>query len=292
MSSINRAIRRFVSKLRGKNKVIFFLVLLLICIIAVCLGIYGQFFYKYSETDPLMLGIHIGSKKTSADYANLKSNFSNLFTNELHVNSENVRVEKIETSQPLVYTGYSIQNEDESYYNVDIQLPVLNIDTEISQKINVEINEKFYNKATSIMRSGDDYTIYQVSYVAYVNQDAVSIAIKETSKYGNKPETVNIVTYNYSIPDEKEIDLEDLIELKEADKDDVQKNINDTIKTAYDNAHEISEQYGSTFERNPEDEMYKIEKTKSYFLTDDGYVYIVYTYGEKADTNEIDIVVF
>ena len=62
-----RALRRFVSKLKGRNKVLFFLGLTLICIMALCIGIYIQFFYKYSETDPLMIGINIGSQKTAEE---------------------------------------------------------------------------------------------------------------------------------------------------------------------------------------------------------------------------------
>ena len=62
---MKRAIRRFVSTLHGPKKWIFFIVLALVCIVAICMGIYTQFFYKYVDTDPLMLGINIGSKKTA-----------------------------------------------------------------------------------------------------------------------------------------------------------------------------------------------------------------------------------
>lgn len=292
MNSVTRALRRFVSKLKGRNKVIYFVVLFLICVVAMCLGIYSQYFYKYADTDPLMLGIHIGAKKTQEEYADLKMNFNDLFTNELHINSESVRVDKIDTTQAAVYTGYTIQNDDENYYHVDIKLPTLNISNEVAKEINGEIKEKFNDKATTIMRSTKEYTIYKVSYVAYINDGAISIAIKETSKYGNKAETVTITTYNYSIPDKKQLSLEDLITLKQTDKETVQNTIDSVIKTATDNAAEIAEQYGAAFTRNPEDKMYKVENAKSYFLTDDGYVYIIYAYGENAETNEVDIVIF
>ena len=51
---MKRAIRRFVSTLHGPKKYIFFIVLALVCIVSICLGIYTQFFYKYSDTDSLM----------------------------------------------------------------------------------------------------------------------------------------------------------------------------------------------------------------------------------------------
>ena len=65
--SIIRAWRRFASRLTGKKTVLFFLFLALVCIIAVCIGVYTQFFYKYAETDPLMIGINIGSQKTAEE---------------------------------------------------------------------------------------------------------------------------------------------------------------------------------------------------------------------------------
>ena len=78
---MNRAIRRFVSTLTGKNRFIFFLVIFLFCVIALCVGIYVQFFYKYVDLDPFMIGISIGSQKTAEELAVLGSNFNNLFQN-------------------------------------------------------------------------------------------------------------------------------------------------------------------------------------------------------------------
>ncbi len=292
MNNVTRALRRFVSKLTGRNQVIFFVVLFLICVVAICVAIYSQYFYKYSDTDPLMLGIHIGAKKTTEEYADLKSNFPNLFTNQVHVNSDSLKVDKIDFSQSVIYTYYTIQNDDENYYHVDIKLPAININEDVAKSINSKITEKFYNKANSIMRNSEDYTIYDVDYVAFINNGAISIAIRETSKIGTKAETVTVTTYNYSIPDKKELKLEDLIKLKETDVKTVQASIDSTIQIAAQNSSEIAKEYGTGFVRNPEDKMYKVENAKSYFLTDDGYVYIVYAYGESKNTNEIDIVIF
>lgn len=292
MNRINRSLRRFVSKLNGKNKVIFFVVLLLICVVAVCIAIYGQYFYKYSDTDPLMLGIHIGSNKTQEEYSDLKANFNNIFTNELHVNSENINVDKIDTTRAVVYTGYTVQNDDENYYHVDLQIPILNINNDVAKQINGEIKELFLDEANKIMRSTTGFTNYQVNYVAYVNNGAISIAIKTVQKSENTAETVTVATYNYSIPDKKEISLKELIKLKETSIEDVQRSIDYTIQIAANNAAEIAKQYGSSFTRNPNDSMYKIDNIKNYFLTDDGYVYIIFAYGENLDTNEIDIVIF
>lgn len=290
MNRVTRALRRFVSKLTGRNQVIFFVVLFLICVVAICIAIYSQYFYKYSDTDPLMLGIHIGAKKTTEEYASLKANFNNIFTNTVHVNSENLKVDKINTSQNIVYTYNKVKNEDENYYTVDVKIPALNINNDIVKKINSDIIEKFDKKAKDIMTKAEGYTIYNVDYVAFVNNGIVSIVVKEKTKTGGKGETVTITTYNYSIPNKAQINLTDLIKLKETDKETVQANIISSIEASAAKNNEIAKEYGGLV-RNPQDKMYKLENAKNYFLTDDGYVYIVYDYATK-NTNEIDIVIF
>jgi len=60
--------RRLVSNLNDVSRYVFFAVLILVCIVALIIGIYAQFFYKYSDSDPLMLGINIASKKTIEEY--------------------------------------------------------------------------------------------------------------------------------------------------------------------------------------------------------------------------------
>ena len=140
------------------------------------------------------------------------------------------------------------------------------------------------------MASSKGFTIYDVDYVAFVNNSVISIAIREKSKVDSKGETVTVTTYNYNINDKKEINLNDLIKLKKTDKESVQAAIDNTIEAQAEKNNSIAKEYGGLV-RNPDDEMYKLENSKNYFLTDDGYVYIIYDYADK-NTNEIDVVIF
>lgn len=289
---MKRALRRFVSHLTGRNKYIFFVVVILICIVALFLGIYGQFFYKYSDTDPLMIGINIGAKKTEEEYELLRSNFNSLFINQVKENSDIDDVDKIENGKAFVYTAYSLENEDETYYSVDAQIPMININSDVAKQINSEIRDEYYSKANQIMRQTQGNSVYKVSYVGYVNSDYVSLVIKATLKENGKSEKVTIKTYVYSMTKEKLITLEDLISLKETTKESVQIRIDNEIKKAYNNAKIIAAEYGNLYERDLDSNMYKIESAQNYFLTDDGYVYIVYAYGNDSYTNEMDIVIF
>lgn len=290
--SIIRAWRRFASKLTGKKTVWFFLFVVLVCIIAVCIGIYTQFFYKYAETDPLMIGINIGSQKTAEELANLEANFNSIFQNKVNIKSENVNVEKIKEENDLVYSLYKLENEDENYYTIKAVIPTINIKTDKVEEINEQIRSEFYEKANNIMRQTDQYVVYNVTYQAFVNEDIVSVVIKASLKEGQKAEKVSIKTYNYSISADRQVSLKELIELKNTTVSAVQSTIDTEIKAAYTNAKIIAADYGNLYERDLGSDMYKVENATTFFLTDDGYVYIIYPYGNTDYTNEMDIVIF
>ena len=289
---MKRAIRRFVGSLTGPKKYIFFISLILICIVALCLGIYAQFFYKYSDTDALMLGINIGSQKTAEEIVVLKSNFNNLFTNSIIINSENVRVDRIEATKDLVYTGYNLVNEDENYYSVNAQIPILNINNDQAKQINAEIKTLFYDQANSIMRRNEGKTIYTVSYASFVNGNVLSMVIKSTLKEEGKSEKVSVKTYNYSILEHKMVSLDNLIKEKGKTNEEIQNIINEDIKKAYNNAEIIADQYGTLYQRDLSSDIYKLENAENSFLTRDEYVYIIYAYGNNDYTNEMDIIIF
>lgn len=289
---MKRAIRRFVSSLTGTKKYIFFIVLVLICIVALCLGIYAQFFYKYSDTDIFMIGINIGAKKTAEEIDILKSNFNSLFTNSLVINSQDLKATKIEQKNDYVYTGYNLVNEDENYYSVNAQIPVININSDKAREINSKIKTEFYDIANTIMRKREGNTIYTVSYAAFINNDVLSLVIKASLKEADKSEKLMVKTYNYAISEDRELSLNDFITLKSTTNEEVQKTINNDIKTAYTNAKIIAEQFGNLYERDLSSDIYKVENTSTFFLTQDGYVYIIYAYGNNDYTNEMDLIIF
>lgn len=289
---MKRAIRRFVSSLTGTRKYVFFIVVFLICVVSLCLGIYAQFFYKYSDTDIFMLGINIGAKKTEEEIDILKSNFNSLFTNSLSINAEEVKATKIESKNDYVYTGYNLTNEDENYYSVNVQLPVININTDKAREINSEIKTEFYDLANTIMRKTEGNTIYTVNYAAFINNDVLSVVIKASLKETDKSEKLIVKTYNYAISEDRELSIDDLIKLKETTSDEVQNTIDEDVKKAYTNAKIIAEQFGNLYERDLSSDIYKVENTSTFFLTQDGYVYIVYAYGNNDYTNEMDLIIF
>ena len=289
-----RALRRFVSKITGKNKIIFFVVILLICIVSLCIGIYSQFFYKYSATDPFLIGINLGAEKTKEEYAALEATFNSVFTNELKINNDKVAIDvvKIQGNNDIVYTGYNVKNEDETYYSVDVKVPIINIDTDVAKNLNSKIKQDFYDPTTNYMRQKDKNVVYKVDYAAYINNHILSIVVRASLKDGEQPEKIIVKTYNYSILDSKEVTIDDLIKYKGVAKEVIQKTVKDEIKTAHDEAIIIAEQFGKMYERDLNSGMYLLDNTENYFLTQDGYVYLVYSYGNNEYTNVVDVIIF
>ena len=64
-------------KILGMNRVMFFIIVILLCILSLSIGIYAQIFYRYSDTDPFMLGIGVGKTQDAAEITELKNNFNN-----------------------------------------------------------------------------------------------------------------------------------------------------------------------------------------------------------------------
>ena len=155
-----------------------------------------------------------------------------------------------------------------------------------------KIKSDFYDKANEVMRRKKGNTVYTVSYASFVNGHVLSMVIKSSLKEEGKAEKVTVKTYNYSIPENKIVTLQDLIKEKETTKETVQSTITNDVKQAYNNAKLIADQYGVLYERDLSSDMYKVENATTYFLTQDGYVYIIYAYGNNDYTNEMDIIIF
>lgn len=295
---MKRAILRFVASLEeGDRYKIFIAVIIAICIVAICIGIYVDKYYKYAEIDPLMLGIRIGSKRTDEEITALKSKFNDLFTDEVkeYKDAEEGVAYKTKNAsiESIVYNAYDIENISD-FYSVDSNIPQLNIDAPNAEKINKDIRDNYYDKAYTMMRKTEGMTVYSLKYAAFVNNAYLSLVIKTTYKEeGDKPEKVTIKTYNYNIANDSIVTIDDLIKLKGETKNNVQTKITKEIQTSDANSKILAKEYGNLlYSRDLNNEMYKVDKTENFFLTQDGYVYIVYAYGNTEDTNEMDIVIF
>lgn len=272
------------NKLYTKYKVMY-ATIIGICIISLILVIYSQFFEGKTVTT-------VGELKGKSDegYEILKSEFDNLFINKLENTEEKYKNKKEKLGQDLVYTVYAKEENAENNYDINVRIPYINIKGDTVNKYNEEIKGVFVQKAEDIMATKNKNSIYTVEYGAYIQDGILSVIIRANLKEGSKAQRIIIKTYNYSLDEDKEVNLEQILNMKKVDTDYVQNKINDEIKSEQKKAEDLKALGYSIFERDANSEKYKV-KNISEFYFHDGSIYIIFAYGNEKYTSEIDIAI-
>ena len=60
----------------------------------------------------------------------------------------------------------------------------------------------------------DEYTIYNLDYIAYTNENILSLAIMGTIKEGDNPQRIIVQTYNYDLETEKDVTVKEILDKK------------------------------------------------------------------------------
>ena len=261
---------------------IFIISILALCIISINLAVFFQITQKASENEEL--------DEVVIDAAVLTENFNNIFDYGINYQNNNINVQKIDNTKELVYTNYMNQEKKENLYDINVNIPKINVNNEEANIINTEINNLFYNKVNTVLAT-KVYTIYGVKYKAYVNDNILSLVISATLKEGENAQREIIKTYNYNLDTNQQLDIDNILEYRKLSSEDVQKRVINTIEVASQNAKVYSDLGYSKYKRNPKDDMYKLENTKVYFIGENKVIYIIYPYGNLNYTSELDLVV-
>lgn len=279
--------RPVIEKQGFKAIYIVYIALAILCIIAIGIAVYMQFFKD--EKIGVVLGI---TKKEDKEYNELKENFTNIFTNNL--TKENMytgEIKKIRENEDIVFSAYNVQEQKDNYI-INIQLPFFNINSDTAKEINKELTKSFKEKSEQIMKSNtEEKKIYTIKYKAYVTNEILSMVILSELKEGNNNQRIIFKSYNYNLATNKQVDINELIQLKNIDKTNANKKIKEEIEKSQEQNTKLAELGYNTITRDATSDTYKIENAKEFFLGDKGYLYIIYPYGNKEYTSEMDIVI-
>lgn len=269
---------------RDKKQLIIIIGIILVCSIAIAIGIYAQVTNsKITKTK---------EERIEANYEDLKNNFDTIFTNTVNkegaVNVENANVNYDE----LIETKYDVNEKKETKYSIVAKIPLFKKETETTKKINQEIFNTFGGKIVDIITNSNTDTIYNLGYVGYINDNILSLVIKCTLKEGTKAQRTIIQTYNYNIDEDRIVTLDEIMQKRNLDKEKVQNQITQEItKLSKQNASFANQGY-NVYVRNPNDDIYKVENTPNFFLGKNKTLYLVYAYGNNDYTSETDLVIF
>ncbi|MFR5508055.1 MAG: hypothetical protein ACLTKT_02425 [Clostridia bacterium] len=259
------------------------------CIIAVVIVCITQFLGKNRLEEILSIGSS-GTSKQEIDEQALIAEFDNIFNNNLEKSGFSVNIEKQEEDKDIIYTYYNKTKSKKNHYELNLQVPYINIDNEIINQYNNEIKETFQKKAEKVLETQNKNIVYTVKYQAIIEENILSLIIKSELKEGTSAQRQIIKTYNYDLINNKEIKLEEMISRKGLRKEEVQRKIRDRIKIEEKKVEDLKNLGYNIFERNSEDEQYNIENTKEFFIKNQR-IYIIYPYGNESLTTEMDVVV-
>ena len=282
-----------------KIRNVMYIVIGVICIIAIILGVYYQMFSKkvVKESQLNEVTNNVDDEPDVDDPENLLLEFNKLFKNNIYTQGYSTAgVTKLEGQEEkdVIYSADNVQEDIENKYSVDLKIPVFNIQSEVAEEYNSTTQAIFADKASNIFMNVENlkkYTIYNVEYVAYLNENILSLVIRSILKEGNSAQRVIVQTYNYDIQTNKKVTLNEVLEKKNIKEKDVNKKIERQVKEASKQAEEIAEATGQiVYKRDINNAMYITDNVSNFFIGKDGQIYIIYAYGNNNVTSEIDII--
>lgn len=270
----------------NKKRLTIYIVVLIICIIAITIVIGVQILGN--DVINNLFGINKLVKRTEQEEAKLKVNFENIFNNELD-NNKNYQTQKIDNNKDIVYTNYSKEDKTDKY-EVNVNLPYINIKNKSVQNFNNEIENTFQAKSEEIIKNADKKVIYTVKYKANIENDILSLIIYSDLKQDLSAQRIIIQTFNYNLEDNKEISLDDMLKIYDLNKNEVQNKIDKDIKAEQKKSEDLIGLGYNVFSRDLKSEIYKVENIKEYFIYNNN-IYIIFAYGNEKMTTEKDIVI-
>ncbi len=274
-----------------KGQIILYTCIILVCIICVIVAFYVQFYARIDLGSFIGLGSESPyGNKTEDETVTLESEFNNLFINGTNNDNGENNNKKQEQGKDLVYTGYQQKESKLNSYNLEVNIPHINVDNEITDEYNSEIEDIFLTLANNVLQSENSNIIYTVDYVANVQDGILSLMIRASLKEGTNAQKVIIQTYNYDLRNNKEITLQEVLKIEKLDEQDVQNRINTKVQEEEQKAEDLQSLGYNIYSRNIDSDIYKLENSTEFYLTPDA-LYIIYAYGNETNTSEMDLVI-
>ena len=272
-----------------KNKIIY-VSISAVCILAIIAAIFAQIDLNSGKKNHNNNNTSVTEETKTQE--ELKKEFNSLFNNTINTNNYNTSaINKQDENKEIVYTAYDIEKAEENKYEVDLHLPVFNINSSVTSGFNSITQKVFADKATEVLNNNNGSTIiYSIDYTGYINGDTLSLIIRSTLKEGTNAQRVIVQTYNYNLQTDKEVSIYDAIEQRGVAQSSVSSKITSQITQAIKEANSIQISGFDTYKRDINSDIYHLDKTDNFFIGKEGKLYIIYAYGNNNFTSEMDII--
>ena len=278
-----------------KEAKIIYVIISIICVISIIIGVYEQFFNKKDDNTNISTNgkveepIEQIKEKTMEE---IKDEFNAIFINSFSSEGKDISdIERINKEKNIVYAAYNIQQEND-FFNIDLNIPVINIKGDIPKEFNKITQEVFVKKANEVMENTNvsEKIIYSIDYAAYINGDILSVIIKSSLKQGNNPQRIIVQTYNYNIKTKEKVTLSNIIEQKNIDEQKLKSKIDRALQIVKREEEILTQSGYSVYVRDLNSDVYKLENITNFFLDNDEKLYVIFAYGNQNFTSELDIV--
>ena len=274
-----------------KGQIILYVSIILICIICVIVAFYVQFYARIDLGSFIGLGSESAyGNKTEDEVLTLQSEFSSLFINGTNNDNGENNNKKQEQDKDLVYTSYQRKESKLNSYNLEVNIPHINVDNEITNEYNKEIEDIFLTLANNVLQTENSNIIYTVDYVSNVQDGILSLMIRASLKEGSNAQKVIIQTYNYDLRNNKEITLQEVLKIEKLDEQNIQNRINSKVQEEEEKAKDLQSLGYNIYSRDTSSDIYKIENSTEFYLSANA-LYIIYAYGNETNTSEMDLVI-
>ena len=271
---------------KNKGLRIFYIAIILICIISIIVAMISQIIKEDGGNISKL------PELTDDKISVYKQQFNNIFENKVYyLKNNSYKISKIEEGKEIVYLGYQNNQNKVNDYELDVNIPYINIKNKTTEEFNTQIKEIFEKKAKSVLNSQNNNVIYTVDYSAYVTNNILSVIVRSTLKEGSNPQRDIVQTYNYDLINQKKCTFDTMLELKGISKKEASQKIKDEIKAIQGRVDELRTLGYPVFARDYTSDIYSVNNVTEYFMGNDNALYIIYAYGNENHTSEMDIVI-
>ena len=94
-----------------------------------------------------------------------KESFNRIFENKVnYLENNSYKITKVNKEKEIVYLGYQNKQYRVNDYELDVNIPYINIKNETVQEFNIQIRDTFEQKVKSVLNSKNNNVIYSVDY--------------------------------------------------------------------------------------------------------------------------------
>ena len=280
------------SKKQKKLKILY-ISIISICVVAIISAFMIQIVKERNPNEEEKTGNTVEQPElTDEKISAYKEQFNDIFENKVNYLENNAyKISKIKQEEEIVYLGYQNNENKGNYYELDVNIPYINIKNETIEEFNKQIQDIFEKKAKDVLNTKNKNVIYTVDYSAYVANNILSVVVRSTLKEGANPQRDIIQTYNYDLISQNKCSIDKMIEIKGITKKEANQKISDEIKIIQKRVEELAKLGYTIYQRDYTSDIYNINNVTDYFMGNDNTLYIIYAYGNQNHTSEMDIII-